>query len=463
MNRSLGRVSVRPRAYQFVPMLMALRLNPIRLLIADDDLPWNPNRLEQREGRVDRFGQPARKVKAVLFYGRDNSIDGAVLDVLLRKAAVWAEARQHYEAFQHRLQRLDEDDSVTTITRNQWGIPLLSLLGYELSYMPSAAVVDGKKFTISHRPVIEHEQAESAPPVHIVSCLQSLDRRPESGRSRMAPHSLIQQYLNRTEHLWGIITNGETIRLLRDSQFMSRLAYIELDLCGMKDFLSAIWYLSMYREDEQTLWRRVNYSALDVEELGSVYESLLDYYPVFSENGQHPVFHFVEGTKRKSTGSYYTPHELIQELIKSARAPVVEKKLEKERSKETLLSIKVCDPACGSGHFLLAAARYLGKELARIRTGEEEPGSAPIREAIRYVIAHCIYGVDLNPLAVDLCKVVLWIEGHCKGKPLTFLDHRIKRGNSLVGVLDPNVFEKAVGGKSDRNRWAFKSGATGVG
>ena len=74
--------------------------------------------------------------------------------------------------------------------------------------------------------------------------------------------------------------------------------------------------------------------------------------------------------------------------------------------------------------------------MAKIRTGDIQPGASSLREAIREVIQNCIYGVDINPLAVDLCKVGLWIEGFCGGKPLNFLDHRIKCGNSLVGVLD---------------------------
>lgn len=106
--------------------------------------------------------------------------------------------------------------------------------------------------------------------------------------------------------------------------------------------------------------------------------------------------------------------------------------------------MKICDPACGSGHFLLAAARRIGKELARIRTSEAQPAPEPLRQAIRDVIQHCIYGVDFNPLAVDLCKVALWIEGFCKGLPLSFLDHRIKCGNSLVGVLDISYLDEGI-------------------
>lgn len=102
------------------------------------------------------------------------------------------------------------------------------------------------------------------------------------------------------------------------------------------------------------------------------------------------------------------------------------------------------DPACGSGHFLLAAARRLGKELAKVRTGEEEPSPEAVREAIRDVVAHCIYGVDKNPLAVELCRVALWLEAHTPGKPLTFLDHHVRCGDSLVGVFDLEVLKEGI-------------------
>ncbi|WP_442948890.1 Eco57I restriction-modification methylase domain-containing protein [Nostoc sp.] len=116
----------------------------------------------------------------------------------------------------------------------------------------------------------------------------------------------------------------------------------------------------------------------------------------------------------------------------------------KSLQEQALLSLKIVDPACGSGHFLLAAARRVGKELAKIRTGEAEPGSEPLKLAIRDVIQNCIYGVDLNPLAVDLCKVALWIEGFSRGFPLNFLDHRIKCGNSLVGVMDLSCLNEGI-------------------
>lgn len=115
-----------------------------------------------------------------------------------------------------------------------------------------------------------------------------------------------------------------------------------------------------------------------------------------------------------------------------------------QEKEKTLLAIRVLDPACGSGHFLLAAARRLALELARIRAGDEEPSEELRQECLREVVAHCIYGVDKNPMAVELCKVALWIEAVDPGKPLSFLDAHIQCGDSLVGVFDPKVLEQGI-------------------
>ncbi len=195
-----------------------------------------------------------------------------------------------------------------------------------------------------------------------------------------------------------------------------------------------------------TPFTRVNYRDMDVEELGSVYESLLDQEPSHSDTGE---FIFRKSNERKSTGSYYTPSSLVRELVNSALVPVVNEALERGRTSEekrqNLLALKVCDPACGSGHFLLAAARRMGHELARIDAGEgAEPDPDTVREATREVIRHCIYGVDKNPLAIDLCKVALWIEGHSAGHPIGFLDNHVKVGDSLVGVFDLEVLQSGI-------------------
>ncbi len=557
-------------------------------------------------------------------------------------AAVFADSRALWGVFQHRLARLPEDDLATTVTRDQWALPFLALLGYQARYNPRAFEVDGQTFAVSHRA----GEAEDTPPIHIVGVRQELGRVPPSGRPRLAPHSLVQEYLNRTEHVWGIVTNGLTLRLLRDSTLVRRQAYIEFDLQAIfeeqrfhdfaalyrllhrtrlprgvadaneclleryhaqtieqggrvrehlrdgveeclkllgngflahkdneelrqklkskqlspalfyrqlfrlvyrflfllvsedrglispnpiyrdhygiarlrrmldvqatwtdhpdlwlslrtlfhlfqddklsavltlaplngelfttqtldgcmlsnRDLLAAFWYLAYYKERASAPSRRVNYAALDVEELGSVYESLLEFHPDLAEDAAGQMkFDLIFGSERKTTGSFYTPPELVNELVESALIPVVRQRLAAaaaadkrdnsgtKHQQAALLSLKIIDLACGSGHMLLAAARRVGKELARLRTGEDEPAPERVRESIRDVISHCIYGVDRNPLAVDLCRVALWLESHTAGKPLTFLDHRIRCGDSLVGVFDLDVLKQGIPDKA---------------
>jgi hypothetical protein len=277
-----------------------------------------------------------------------------------------------------------------------------------------------------------------------------------------SPFGDLWQGLQRTFALfeYGLDTNPLGIPPLNGDLFDQKRAIP--DLAGTELYnhalLLAVRRLSIFRNEKGGPWIRVNYSHLDIEELGSVYESLLDYQPVIQQADSGLAFELSPGMERKKTGSYYTRPELVHELIESALVPVMQERLAKaekdtegkdlmteQKAKEkALLDMSVCDPACGSGHFLLAAARRLGKELARIRTGEDEPKPGEFHLAVRDVISHCIYGVDLNPLAVDLCKVALWLEGHWAGKPLSFLDHRIRCGNSLIGVLDPNVLEEGV-------------------
>lgn len=590
-------------------------------------------------------------------------------------ATAFADARAMWGVFQNRLSRLDDTDIGTSVTRDAWMVPFLGLLGYELRYNVRALEVDGLSFAVSHRA----GESEDSPPIHIVGARQELGRVAASGKPRLAPHSLVQEFLNRTEHVWGLVTNGFTLRLLRDSTLVRRPAYVEFDLVAMieeqrfqdfaalyrllhrtrlpkrmadagdclleqyhtqsieqggrvrdhlrdgvekaidqlangflghpanedlrhrvllaadkpnrisgealyrqllrlvyrflfllvsedrglisdselyrdhysiarlrrlldqraawtdhddlwqslrvlfyllrndgpqtqlggkplastlglpvlngelfeghdlddctirnEDLLGAVWNLAYYEDNPRKgrggrrgggagTIRRVNYAALDVEELGSVYESLLEFHPAVeadpADAQRRPRFQLVYGSERKTTGSYYTPPELVGELIRSALEPVIDDRLRavakvggagakandkslaaaKERA---LLSIRVCDPACGSGHFLLAAARRLGKELAKVRTSEDEPAPERVREAIRDVVSHCIYGVDRNPLAVDLCRVALWLESHAEGRPLTFLDHRIRCGDSLIGVFSLDVLKDGIPDKA---------------
>lgn len=545
--------------------------------------------------------------------------------------AAFSDMRSLWDAFLRRLSFSKE--SSTTLTREAWAIPLLERLGYDLVFQRRAAAVGGDAFAFSHRAGEDPE----APPVHLVAIDQPLGQR---GDGRRSPHALVQEYLNRADALWGLVTNGKQLRLLRDSARLARPTYVEFDLealftanlysefvllyrllhrsrfpkgaadapeCWLEKYyqqgieeggrvrehlregvekalqllgtaflahpdsealrqaiaagrLSAVDYYrqllrlvyrllflmvaeerrllfppdaapperqAIYtryysisrlrergerrrREDHYSdLWqgllktfqlcrdedaarqlgfspldgelfsasacpdlegaacrntqllgaiyqlstfadgrvrRRVNYAGLDVEELGSIYESLLDYHPVVRLNP--PGFELAWGSERKTTGSYYTPSELVRELIDRALVPVMEERLAgadtREKKEAALKSLKVLDPASGSGHFLLAAARHLGRELAKVRNGEEDPAPEAYREAVRDIIRECLYAVDKNPLAVDLCKVALWLEGHFPGLPLSFLDHHVKCGDSLVGVFDLAVLKEGI-------------------
>lgn len=485
--------------------------------------------------------------------------------------SAFSDSRSYWDAFQRRLERSRE--SRTTITREDWITKFMELLGFEkLVVQRLSAEVGREKYFISHRAGDYPE----ASPVHVVGIDQELDRRDST--SRRSPHATVQEYLNRSDALWGIATNGRSLRLLRNIARLSKPTYLEFDLEGMiagnlysefvllyrllhvsrfpresvnaheclleryyqqgidegsrvreklrdgveetlrtlgtaflshasnerlrhrfqtgeldangyyrqllrlvyrflflmaaeerrllfptgedgkrrqalytkyysisllrnradryltedrytdlwlglretfrmlrdneaanlfglsalngelfsslacpdlegavctnRELLSAIRELSTFR-DEGGRRRRVNYAGLDVEEFGSVYESLLDFHPQVTL--QPPAFDLVAGGERKQTGSYYTPPELVHELIESALVPVMEDRLRSLKTREereaALLGLRVCDPASGSGHFLLAAGRRIARELATVRSGEQEPSPEEYRHA----------------------------------------------------------------------------------
>ena len=165
-------------------------------------------------------------------------------------ARAFSDARSLWAIFQHRCERLRPGDVGTSMTRASWVEPFLGLLDYELTYNRRAYDLGGLTFAISHRA----GAPDDAPPVHIVGVGQELGRTPAAGRSRLAPHALLQEYLNRTEALWGLVTNGTTLRLLRDSTYVRRQAYVEFDLPGM---------LAEQRfEDFEALYRLLHRSRL---------------------------------------------------------------------------------------------------------------------------------------------------------------------------------------------------------
>jgi hypothetical protein len=218
------------------------------------------------------------------------------------------------------------------------------------------------------------------------------------------------------------------------SFLFSQRALPDLNACDISNlyFLEAIRSLAVTQTGQSR--RVVDYKNLGAEELGSVYESLLELHPDLNAEAASFELKVAAGSERKKTGSYYTPTSLISCLLDSALDPVLLEAAKQAAPEAAILKLKVVDPACGSGHFLIAAAHRIAKRLAAVRTGEEEPPPEAQRRAIRDVIGHCIYGVDVNPMAVELCKVSLWMEALEPGKPLSFLEHRIQAGNSLLGA-----------------------------
>nr|AOS95276.1 type I restriction-modification system methyltransferase subunit [uncultured bacterium] len=556
-------------------------------------------------------------------FGLDSSVK--VKDEIVR---AWADAQDYWRIFQRKLETLRPELPATSETRQQWVVPLLALLGYQIEYQARAVELNGKLYNISHRAA---NRAEA--PVQVVGYREpaGLDRKPENATLRMSAHAIVQEFINLNEQLYGLVTNGRVIRLLRDSSRLIKLSYLEFDLDRIftdglfsdfavlyrllhatrlplinesateswiehyhldslesgarireglskavesairdfangflkhptnvalresvvsgslaaadyyKDLLRLIYrllflmvieerdlvfpleveqkrreiyskfysilrlrllsehrYLADHRRHDlwlslQSTFRlfeadgpgqklgvaplagdlfhgnailhiagctlgndvllgcfralnvyehpvnhqliRVNYAALNVEEFGSVYEGLLEFEPVFLNHGNAIEFNFAKGDERARTGSHYTPDDLVQPLIKHSLDYLIAERLKAPNVEAALLDLRVADIACGSGHILLAAARRIANELAVVRTGEEQPSPTAYRAAVRDVIRTCIYGVDLNPLAVELCKVALWLEAHNPGQPLNFLDHHIRCGNAIVGFV----------------------------
>ncbi|MBF6445966.1 Eco57I restriction-modification methylase domain-containing protein [Nocardia farcinica] len=207
--------------------------------------------------------------------------------------------------------------------------------------------------------------------------------------------------------------------------------------------LSAVKALSTVREPGSRMLRVVDYRNLGAEELGSIYEALLEYVPQWDPARNLYSLDIVSGNERKDTGSYYTPTPLVESLLDTALDPVLDDAEKSDDPEAALLRVTVCDPACGSGHFLVGAARRIAKRVAALRAGDPEPTPKAIQAAMRDVVSHCIYGVDVNPLAAELAKVSLWMEAMEPGRPLAFLDAQIKVGNALVGAT-PMLLDRGL-------------------
>lgn len=256
-----------------------------------------------------------------------------------------------------------------------------------------------------------------------------------AGRRRGTPHGDLWEALAVVfRGLSSASGSGELGLPALGSLLWSDVATPDLDLCklGNADLLDAIRALA-FRVDSGVR-RLVDWRNMGSEELGSVYESLLELHPEVNTAGALFSLLVAAGHERKETGSYYTPTSLVECLLDSALDPVLAEAAKSRDPERAVLSLKVCDPAVGSGHFLIAAGHRIARRLASVRTGEAEASPDAVRHALRDVIGHCLYGVDMNPMAVELCKVNLWLEALEPGRPLSFLDHHIQCGNSLLGA-----------------------------
>ena len=738
-----------------------------------------------------------RSEQATFQQGKDFHPDYTNAKLKDEISLAWQEAKGQWTIFKSKLTRLKEGETGTTETRNFWISPLLTNLGYNLTFNRQSEELNGKSFPIGYR-----DGSLDNFPVYVGGYHESLDKRPENKQLRVSPHAMLQEYLNYSEHLYGLVTNGRQLRLLRDASRITRLSYVEFNLEKMMEedlysdfvilyrvlhasrmprkidqgaesiiekyhqeglaagstirsklgdavkdaikdlangfinhpnnttlreavvsgnfnadeyyrhqlriiyrllFLFVIEERNLVYADNKTaeakrfnhiyfnyysllrlrklakkllppeanrhydLWQglistfslfekkeigeklgimalqgdlfgyhaisgngydlhqcylsnavllniikslsyfendngvliAVNYGGLDVEEFGSVYEGLLELKLEVKniEGSDQYSFSFDTSNERGKSGSHYTPEELVQPLIKHSLEYLIQDKVEsgqwlvvsskdkqvniapyetfkklsginslaeinglskndlllykvlserrdiwldfanqagsgeyssqysrgsgkehngrvspifgnsqrffsgvrdfndtlkglglpderairnavksirgnsqafervnqcikeitahyplttthctlsKQPIIEELLSLKIADVACGSGHILLSAARRLSLEIARVQTEEEQPNPVAIRKAMKDVVRSCIYGVDKNPLAVELCKIALWLEAYNPGEPLNFLDHHIKCGDAIVGLAHRSELEDGI-------------------
>ena len=237
-------------------------------------------------------------------------------------------------------------------------------------------------------------------------------------------------YWSRLQTLFTLINKGwaEHIPQYNGGLFNpDRHAFLEDSKIGNDVLANVINILTRTTERE-----RITYQDLAIQHLGNIYEGLLEYEP--SVEGVFGKVQLIrKKDKRKTSGSYYTSDAIVRSMVENALDPLC-----KRKTFEEILRIKVLDPAMGSGHFLVGVIDHLALELAThpdappsMVTGDDDTEIAYWR---RRVVENCIYGVDSNPMAVELAKVSLWLHTVAKGEPLSFLDHHIRCGNSLIGV-----------------------------
>lgn len=297
--------------------------------------------------------------------------------------------------------------------------------------------------TIEERGLL-HPPGSAREAIDLYRAGYSLQRLRERARRRKAHDRHADLWLSLRPVFAGLATGQPVLALPALGGLFATDQCPDLDAATLANraLLAAVYRLAWMNSDGSLV--RINWRDMGPEELGSVYESLLELVPQITADGRQFTFAGADqsrGNARKTSGSYYTPDSLVQELLDSALEPVIAERTRGATDpQQALLSITVCDPACGSGHFLLAAARRLANHLARMRA-QGTPSGDDYRHALRDVIGHCIFGVDLNPMALELARMSLWLEAMTPDRPLGFLDHHLQCGDALLGVMAPTILD----------------------
>ena len=262
----------------------------------------------------------------------------------------------------------------------------------------------------------------------------------------------VQEYLKK---LFILISEGsEALQIKPEKFFMKgyygrlfdRSIHIKLEKWKIPNasLLKAISLLTQSKDKSGKNIFFLDYSALEIRHLGSIYENLLEFH-LDEKNGK--IIDLPNPKDRKKSGSYYTPKYVVDYIVENTLEPLITDIIHSNPNKieqvDKILDLKVIDPAMGSGHFLVGVVEYLAKRICEIQFGTIEENEYSKRK--RDVVRKCIYGVDYNPLSVDLAKLSLWLETISSDMPLTFLMARLKHGNSVIGEELETVFDPQHG------------------
>jgi len=202
----------------------------------------------------------------------------------------------------------------------------------------------------------------------------------------------------------------------------------------------------------------IDYRDLAVRHLGAIYEGLLEYKirPLKEPTPDGWTIELVNDKgERKATGSYYTPDYIVKYIVEEAVTPMLRRsisgKTDDASKAAAVLEVNVLDPAMGSGHFLVETTECIARFLVdqAVTSDAAEYGETDLLHWKRRAAQSCIYGVDLNPLAVELAKLALWLITVAKDRPLSFLDHHLRNGNALVGA---HLSQLQLGAKKPNGR-----------